>query len=177
MTYGCDIDIRVLKGHSIGYNKKDQNLFIKKAKNTKSEDPDLNIFTNFKDYNLPLPQILRVDINHPSFRQGSIFDAIVCDPPYGQRAFSRSTGMEESKRERREQRLKNKFGENYVEKEILINKGVIEKEDDIYLHSPLIQCTVEQIFENLLNLGDKCLKLHGLLVCLYPTKRSKEEAE
>jgi hypothetical protein len=74
--------------------------------------------------------------------------------------------------------LKNKYGENYCEKEIIANKeGIDLKENDIYLHSPLINVSVDQIFENLLNLGDKCLKDNGLLVCLYPTKRKKDEIE
>jgi tRNA G10 N-methylase Trm11 len=179
LTYGCDIDIRVLKGFSIGYSKGGQHTFEKKVKISKNKDTELNIFTNFKDYGFILPQILRCDINHPSFRQGEIFDAIICDPPYGHRAFSRSTGIGEEKKERREKRLRAKYGENYCEKEIIANKGgnIEEKENDIYLHSPLIQCSVDQIFQNLLNLADKCLKDNGLLVCLYPTKRNKEEAE
>jgi tRNA G10 N-methylase Trm11 len=168
-----------LKGYGIGYAKKDQ-VCEKGVKNIKSEDPDKNIFTNFKDYGFILPQILRIDINNPCFREGDMFDAIICDPPYGQRAFTRSTGMEETKKEKREKRLKEKYGDSYVdivEDKLQKNKQSQDTKIKDLLFSPLTHCSVDQIFENLLNMADKCLKVNGLLVCLYPTKRTKEEAE
>lgn len=138
------------------------------------------------------------------YRPNCFFDAIICDPPYGHRAFSRRTGMEETRKTKRHERLKKKYGPNikqkrkgddgYVEeslenvqdksenaeeddediddKEYLVyNKG----EKDSYFFSPLIQCSIEQIFANLLHLGDLCLRLNGLLVCLFPTKLEKIE--
>jgi tRNA G10 N-methylase Trm11 len=47
-----------------------------------------NIFTNFDHYNLPHPCISCQSIHSPSFTR-PIFDAIICDPPYGIRAVSK----------------------------------------------------------------------------------------
>ncbi|KAK9096379.1 hypothetical protein Sjap_021876 [Stephania japonica] len=67
MTMGADIDIRVVRD---------------------GRGPDCN-------YGLPMPiSLLRADNNLPSWRQGlkEIFDAIICDPPYGVRAGGRKSG-------------------------------------------------------------------------------------
>lgn len=173
-----------MKGYGIGYNKDEQNVKERKKKMKKNEDPDINIFTNFKHYELRPPQILRADINHPSFRQGGYFDAIVCDPPYGHRAFTRKTGMEEDKKEKRNKRLQEKYGKtkdqlNEEDKSPKIEEENtdVTKKDDTYFFAPLLHCSVEQIFENLLHLGDLSLKKGGVLVCLYPTQRKKDELE
>ena len=211
MTVGCDIDIRVLKGYGIGYTKP-----TNKNEKVKRES---NIFTNFVHYNLNLPQILRSDINHPAFRYSEYFDSIVCDPPYGHRAFTRKTGMEDDRKLKRERRLRNKYGKlltdkneegskvdndqdahhnvgedetdiNKKEKSELIdkminlkvteNKNIVydnKNQVDTHFFAPLKQCSVENIFENLLNLGDLTIKKGGILVCLYPTKVAKGEEE
>jgi tRNA (guanine10-N2)-methyltransferase len=117
ITWGCDIDIRVLRGICIGYTKPE----IKNGK-VKRES---NIFTNFKHYGLPLPQIFRSDINLPSLKSDSeFFDAIICDPPYGERAFSRKTGMENAKKEKRQARLRQKYGK-------LLHSDNMTKEDQL----------------------------------------------
>jgi tRNA (guanine10-N2)-methyltransferase len=70
---GADIDIRVIKGRS----EKE------------------NIWSNFEQFNLRRPEILRTDnsIYHRHFRPHKpLYDAIICDPPYGIRAGARKTG-------------------------------------------------------------------------------------
>jgi tRNA (guanine10-N2)-methyltransferase len=70
---GADIDIRVLKGRS---------------------DTE-NILTNFEQFNLQRPEILRTDnaLYHRHFRSHKpLYDSIICDPPYGIRAGARKTG-------------------------------------------------------------------------------------
>lgn len=70
---GSDIDIRILKG--------------------KSEEE--NIWKNFEQFNLQRPEILRTDnaIYHRHYRDHQpLYDAIICDPPYGIRAGARKTG-------------------------------------------------------------------------------------
>lgn len=70
---GSDIDIRVLNGRG----EKE------------------NIWKNFEQYKLQRPEILRTDnaIYHRHYRQHQpLYDAIVCDPPYGIRAGARKTG-------------------------------------------------------------------------------------
>jgi len=185
---GCDIDMRVIKGYGIGYTKPEQPLKNGCKINTKGMS---NIFTNFKDYKLAPPTILRVDINHTPFRRSEYFDAIVCDPPYGHRAFSRKTGMEDEKREKRKDRLRKKYGKLIQEEEIEVNDFEDEEEyinsknlvfdnakiTDPYHFAPLKQCSIDAIFSNLLNLGNLTLKKGGALVCLYPTSIAKGEEE
>ena len=70
---GSDIDIRILRG--------------KKG---------VNAFTNFKQYGLSCPDMVRLDIS-PRGRcivelPDGRFDAIICDPPYGVRAGARQVG-------------------------------------------------------------------------------------
>lgn len=70
---GSDIDIRVLKGRS----------------------DEENIWKNFDQFNLNRPEIVRTDnaIYHRHFRSHQpLYDAIICDPPYGIRAGARKTG-------------------------------------------------------------------------------------
>jgi len=202
---GCDIDMRVLRGYSVGYSKDYVNP---KNKNTKHKKPEneqhSDIYTNFFNYKLPMPHILRADINYLCFRKGEYFDMVVCDPPYGHRAMTRKTGMTEERRAKRELRLAKKY-ENFKkadkeeEKKMKIEESItslsekvgeieintckedVDKESEkifeehpIYF-SPLNQCSVETIFENLLNLASQCLKVGGLLVCLYPTSKQKDE--
>ena len=49
-----------------------------------------DIFTNFYHYGVPAPDIMVMDNakSNISAHRGQIFDAIVCDPPYGVRARS-----------------------------------------------------------------------------------------
>ena len=42
-----------------------------------------SIFTNFRQYGLNRPELIRMDSSRPCFRKVEFFDAIVCDPPYG----------------------------------------------------------------------------------------------
>jgi len=70
---GSDIDIRVLRG--LGKSN--------------------NVFTNFDQFGLPHPELIRSDnaIYDRHFRTNhALYDAIICDPPYGIRAGARRTG-------------------------------------------------------------------------------------
>jgi tRNA (guanine10-N2)-methyltransferase len=70
---GADIDIRVLRGRS----------------------PTENIQSNFAQFQLPRPELLRTDnaIYHRHYRRhATLYDAIVTDPPYGIRAGARKCG-------------------------------------------------------------------------------------
>ena len=65
--FGTDIDIRVLKGRS----------------------DEENIFSNFDQYSLPRPELVRSDnsLYDRHYRtSNAIYDVICCDPPYGVRA-------------------------------------------------------------------------------------------
>ena len=95
-----------MRGYSVGYTRKSEE--DKSAEKMKG-----NIFSNFDDYNLSRPQIIRQDINKSGFRKNNyLFDAIVCDPPYGWRAAVRKTGLSVNKKEKREKRLEIKRNKN-----------------------------------------------------------------
>ena len=102
LCFGCDLDVRVLRGYSVGYTRKSE-------EDKTPQKRQGNIFSNFDDYNFPRPQIIRQDINKPAFRKNNfLFDAIICDPPYGWRAGVRKTGLSTYKKEKREKRLEKK---------------------------------------------------------------------
>eukprot|EP01035_Chromulina_nebulosa_P017780 gene17780-23384_t len=92
---GFDIDSRVLHGEMYaGHGDRS----IKR-----------NIYENFKSYNLPLPELIRMD-NHLLDRHmksyEGIFDCIVTDPPYGIRAGARKSGRKDPVQiERREDHI------------------------------------------------------------------------
>jgi tRNA (guanine10-N2)-methyltransferase len=71
--FGTDIDTRVLKGRS----------------------EEENVYSNFRQFNLPRPELVRSDnaIYHRHYRSDTpLYQSIVCDPPYGIRAGARTTG-------------------------------------------------------------------------------------
>jgi tRNA (guanine10-N2)-methyltransferase len=70
---GTDIDLRVLRG----------------------KGHDENVRSNFRQFALPRPELVRSDnaIYGRHYRtHSSLYDAIVCDPPYGIRAGARKSG-------------------------------------------------------------------------------------
>ena len=78
---GTDIDIRVLRGR----NREE------------------NVLSNFRQFGLPRPELIRSDngIYHRHFRADDdndccLYDAILCDPPYGIRAGARRSGSRRS---------------------------------------------------------------------------------
>ena len=196
--FGCDLDVRVLRGYSVGYTRKsDDDKTPQKMQG--------NIFSNFDDYNFPRPQIIRQDINKPAFRKKNfLFDAIVCDPPYGWRAGVRKTGLSDSKKEKREKRLeqkrKNKKDKDKDKDDIKDdddkknedenNKNEIvtaENEDMDYnyvvvngeknMFLPTSHTSVNDIFDGLISFALDNLKVGGFLVCLFPVRKEKEEED
>ncbi|KAK1443268.1 RNA methylase-like protein [Babesia gibsoni] len=88
LCFGSDIDMRVLKGWSVGHHNR----------NLPPSDLPTHVFTNFKHYNLPFPEMLRFDNRHTVWKSllgseevGSEWvDVIVADPPYGIRASAKN---------------------------------------------------------------------------------------
>jgi tRNA (guanine10-N2)-methyltransferase len=96
ICFGADIDTRVLRGEMYAG-----------AADKKVDDKKRDIFENFKEYGLEIPELVRMD-NHLFDRHavvctdvidsnGSVvergmFDAIVTDPPYGIRAGAKKSG-------------------------------------------------------------------------------------
>ena len=91
MVLGSDIDVRVLKGYAVGGKTKNKGI------EGLDQITKFNIYTNFLHYKLPCPEVMSMDVSVVQFnvKQAAsgvamrpIFDAIVCDPPYGVRARS-----------------------------------------------------------------------------------------
>lgn len=135
---GCDIDIRVLLGYAVGKLNKNSAYFP----HLKPEDK-INVYLNFKQYGLALPEILRTDSGSLNFLYNNLFDAIVCDPPYGIRAAPRQQGQREGKG----------------------NELKIGDEDYCI---PTKKSTCYEITDKLFELGRKNLKQGGRLVFLFP---------
>ena len=195
--FGCDLDVRVLRGYSVGYTRKSES-------DKTPQKMQGNIFSNFDDYGFPRPQIIRQDINKPAFRKKNLlFDAIVCDPPYGWRAGVRKTGLSDTKKEKREKRLeqkrKNKKSNNNDDikddediKEEKDNKDenkfiTAENEDMDYnyvmangekkMFLPTSHTSVNNIFDGLISFAQDNLKVGGFLVCLFPVRKEKDEED
>ncbi|XP_076923000.1 uncharacterized protein LOC143584979 [Bidens hawaiensis] len=133
-TMGGDIDIRVVRD---------------------GRGPDCNVWSNFKQYGLQMPvSLLRADNNLPPWRPGlkEIFDAIICDPPYGVRAGGRKSGGRK------------------------LLKGVIGPytvpEDKRTGHIPSTAAyTLAECVHDLLDMAAKMLVMGGRLVYFYPVLR------
>lgn len=131
---GSDIDTRILHG-----KKK------------------LNLFENFIKYKLTKPEIIRMDYSplglcYRNLPKG-LFDAIICDPPYGIRAGARKTGRKKKKNEKVEEideKLED-YGNKY--------RGHIPQTD---IYKP------EDLLPDLVDTSAKLLKLKGRLVYLLP---------
>jgi tRNA (guanine10-N2)-methyltransferase len=143
---GSDIDIRVIRG---------------KGKNQ-------TIWKNFEHYGLPKPDIVRSDnaLYHRHYRHHAhgdssannnksiappLYDAIVCDPPYGIRAGARQTGSKLDK-----------------------PRPVLEENR----HDHIAQTkayAVSDVMSDLLDVAARTLKVGGRLVYIIPSFRDFDE--
>ncbi|KAJ4835828.1 hypothetical protein Tsubulata_033033 [Turnera subulata] len=140
MTMGADIDIRVVRD---------------------GRGPDCNVWSNFKQYGLPMPiGLLRADNNLPPWRSGlkEVFDAIICDPPYGVRAGGRKSGGRKL--------LKGVVGPYTVPD---------DKRTD-HIPSTGGYCLAECVHD-LLDLAARMLIMGGRLVYFYPVLREDDAPE
>ncbi|KAI3445693.1 hypothetical protein Pfo_002358 [Paulownia fortunei] len=140
MTMGADIDIRVVRD---------------------GRGPDCNVWSNFKQYGLPMPiSLLRADNNLPPWRSGlkEVFDAIICDPPYGVRAGGRKSGGRKL--------LKGVIGPYTVPDD--------KRTDHIPSTAPysLVECV-----HDLLDHAARMLVMGGRLVYFYPVLREEDSAD
>lgn len=134
MTMGADIDIRVVRD---------------------GRGPDTNVWSNFKQYGLQIPMgLLRADNNLPPWRPGlkEVFDAIICDPPYGVRAGGRKSGGRK------------------------LLKGVVDPytvpDDKRVGHIPsTAPYCLSECVHDLLDIAGRMLVMGGRLVYFYPVLR------
>ncbi|KAK6945564.1 Ribosomal RNA large subunit methyltransferase K/L-like, FLD domain [Dillenia turbinata] len=140
MTMGADIDIRVVRD---------------------GRGPDCNVWSNFKQYELPMPiSLLRADNNLPPWRSTvkEIFDAIICDPPYGVRAGGRKSGGRKL--------LKGAVSPYTVPDD--------KRTDHIPSTAPysLVECV-----HDLLDLAARMIVMGGRLVFFYPVLREDDSVD
>lgn len=140
MTMGADIDIRVVRD---------------------GRGPDCNVWSNFKQYRLPMPiSLLRADNNLPPWRRGliEVLDAIICDPPYGVRAGGRKSGGRK------------------------LLKGAVDPytvpDDKRTNHIPSTGAySLAECVHDLLDLAARMLVMGGRLVYFYPVLRDDDSGD
>ncbi|GLT96607.1 hypothetical protein SLE2022_142160 [Rubroshorea leprosula] len=140
MTMGADIDIRVVRD---------------------GRGPDCNVWSNFKQYGLPMPiALLRADNNLPPWRPGlkEVFDAIICDPPYGVRAGGRKSGGR-------------KLLKGVVDPYIVPDE---KRADHIPSTAPY---SLAECVHDLLDLAARMLIMGGRLVFFFPVLRGEDSGE
>ncbi|CAO2833139.1 unnamed protein product [Amaranthus hypochondriacus] len=140
MTMGADIDIRVVRD---------------------GRGPDRNVWSNFKQYGLQEPiSLLRADNNLPPWRAGlkEMFDAIICDPPYGVRAGGRKSGGRKL--------LKGVVGPYTVP----------DDKREGHIPSTAAYSLVECVHD-LLDLAARMLVMGGRLVYFYPVLREEDSPD
>ncbi|XP_024539201.1 tRNA (guanine(10)-N2)-methyltransferase homolog isoform X1 [Selaginella moellendorffii] len=136
LSQGADIDLRVIRD---------------------GRGPDCNVWSNFKQYDLPPPVgLVRADNNarpwRPNLRE--VFDAIICDPPYGIRAGGRKSGGRK------------------------LLKGIIDPyiipDDKRKEHIPSTAAYIlEECVHDLLDMAAQLLVTGGRLVFFYPLSREE----
>ncbi|KAL6964325.1 tRNA (guanine(10)-N(2))-methyltransferase [Sarracenia purpurea var. burkii] len=137
MTMGADIDIRVVRD---------------------GRGPNCNVWSNFRQYGLPMPiGLLRADNNLPPWRPGlkEVFDAIICDPPYGVRAGGRKSGGR-------------KLLKGIVDPYIVPDD---KRTDHIPSTAPY---SLAECVHDLLDLAARMLVMGGRLVFFYPVLREED---
>jgi tRNA (guanine10-N2)-methyltransferase len=87
ITFGSDLDIRVINGYSVGRINK-RSPYYSAEKKFEVFTPKINL--SFEQYGFPIPNIIRVDCTKMVLHSREFFDAIITDPPYGIRAMSRT---------------------------------------------------------------------------------------
>jgi len=135
----CAVHQAICQGTDIDY-------WILKGKNGQ------NLFHSFDQYNLQHPEIVRMDFSARgiSFRESlsSIYDAIICDPPYGIRAGAKKCGRKPGEKVREVHDL-----ESYV--------------------TPLQNYDAGDLMVDLFDASARLLKSGGRLVVLIPVDPRK----
>lgn len=136
ITMGADIDIKVVRdGRGL----------------------DCNVWSNFKQYNLPSPiGLIRADNNSTPWRSNlkEVFDAIICDPPYGVRAGGRKSGG---------RKILKGAKDPYVIPED-------KRKDHIPSTAPY---TLAECVHDLLDMAARLLVMGGRLVFFFPAARDE----
>lgn len=138
LTTGSDIDVRMLKGKS----------------------SQCNIDANFKQYGLTnkYMDVMTMDFTHNAFRNDFMFDAIVCDPPYGVREGLKVLGSKDE--------------EKFAGKENVIIDGMPAHLRKDYIQ-PKKPYEFNALLDDLLNFASLHLKPKGRLCFWMPTANAE----
>eukprot|EP01017_Pseudomicrothorax_dubius_P033276 TRINITY_DN4449_c0_g1_i1.p1 TRINITY_DN4449_c0_g1~~TRINITY_DN4449_c0_g1_i1.p1 ORF type:complete len:488 (+),score=141.21 TRINITY_DN4449_c0_g1_i1:1379-2842(+) len=179
--YGCDIDARVLHGLGVGRPNK--------ASSAYREDLKYSVWTNFEQYGFQRPEIVRLDSSETKLHISQLFDAIVCDPPYGIRAAARKSGKSPKKKARKEEKaleaaaakllevkeeeVKEEKEEQEVKDEEEEKEDVVEEEtkDQYIIPTQLASC--DFVVERLFHFARTALRPGGRMVFLFPWERER----
>lgn len=135
VTFGTDIDYRVV-------------VLGKQGRDVRS---------NFMQYGLPQPELVRADNSRPALRPAvPFFDAIVTDPPYGVRAGARKSGLKPPATQQQ--------GDGGASSPVVVVDSPSGNP-----HFPATQpYDGEEVMIDLLDTAARSLVLGGRLVYLYP---------
>lgn len=134
---GADIDFRVLHGAMGGYERQ------------------RTMFDSFRQYGLPLPEVLCSCNSQPVWRRGALqLDAIICDPPYGVRAGSRKSGPRRP-----------------LPADYTVRNDLAEPHRPQSAHYE-----INELLADLLNLAADALVMRGRLVMLLPAHGALDQA-
>lgn len=138
LTVGSDIDFRMLKGKSA----------------------QCNIDSNFKQYKLTNKylDVMTMDFTHNAFRSSFLFDAIVCDPPYGVREGLKVLGSKDE--------------EKFAGKENVLIDGVLAHLRKDYIQ-PKKPYEFNALLDDLLEFSAKHLTPKGRLCFWMPTANAE----
>ncbi|XP_026875090.2 tRNA (guanine(10)-N2)-methyltransferase homolog isoform X2 [Electrophorus electricus] len=139
-AYVCGTDIDYNTIHGVGRASR---------KNQKWRGPDENIRANLRQYGTEVfyVDVMVSDASKPVWRKGTLFDAIITDPPYGIRESTRRTGSHKEITNPPE----NLFGESHVPVSMVYH--------------------LSDVFADLLNFAAYHLVLGGRLVYWLPVYR------
>lgn len=165
VCFGTDIDIRVLLGIGVGVSGGGATEDLVEEKDGQ---PRVNVTTNFKQYGLPLPELIRADnsMSPIAVRCRGYFDAVVCDPPYGIRAGARKSGRRPNTKA---QQPLDQPTETPFEK-------LSEQRKQNYI-APTQPYAAEDVMSDLLQFAAETLREGGRLVYLLPTTYEYTDAD
>lgn len=129
-----------------------------------AKDLRIDIYANFKQYKFELPEIIRMDVGVSHFRGKELFDAIICDPPYGLRAAIKTSEVKniQVEEEKKNGLLLRKIWEMFL------NKEKFREGEEISNNK-----TCDDMVRHLFDLARVLLKKKGKLVYLYPVMKEK----
>eukprot|EP00755_Sulcionema_specki_P006983 Sspe_Gene.36959::Locus_17858_Transcript_1_2_Confidence_0.750_Length_1737::g.36959::m.36959/K15430/TRM11, TRMT11; tRNA (guanine10-N2)-methyltransferase len=125
------------------------------------------IRSNCKQYGFKPAEILRMDIAKLCFKRQPIFDAIMCDPPYGRRESRKKIDSER-------QDVVTAYVKGLTPEQ---QKARVEALEKRYIPPPKTEYRMEQLVVDLIDIAAKMLVVGGRLVYWHPTTAAYDPSE